>query len=61
MDEEKLKNLDELSAAPSEEVLEPTMGKGLSSYRPWDWITGYLMAAVIIVLMFALSESSYHL
>ena len=46
--------------APSEEVLEPAMGKGLPSYRPWDWIAGYALAGVIIAVMFAMAQSSYH-
>lgn len=47
------------SEAPSEEVLEPTTGKGLPSYRPWDWIVGYLFAALVALLMFGLSERMY--
>ena len=47
------------SEAPSEEVLEPTTGKGLPSYRPWDWIAGYLFAALVTLLMFGLSERMY--
>ena len=45
--------------APSEEILEPTMGKGLSSYRPWDWIAGYIFAAIVTLVMFGLSERMY--
>jgi len=48
------------SAAPSEEVLEPMTGKGLPSYRPWDWIAGYAIGAVIMGLMFYFAKS-YHL
>jgi hypothetical protein len=48
------------SEAPSEEVLEPMAGKGLPSYRPWDWITGYVIGGVIIVIMFTFA-ASYHL
>ena len=55
---EKDKTLRE-SDAPSEEVLEPTTGKGLPSYRPWDWIVGYLFAALVTWLMFGLSERMY--
>jgi hypothetical protein len=47
------------SDAPTEEILEPMTGKGLPSYRPWDWIVGYLMGAVIIAIMFTFS-ASYH-
>ncbi len=47
------------SDAPSEEVLEPTTGKGLPSYRPWDWLAGYLFAALVTLLMFGLSERMY--
>jgi hypothetical protein len=49
----------EVVEAPSEEVLEPTMGKGLPSYRPWDWIAGYIFAAIVTLVMFGLSERMY--
>lgn len=45
--------------APSDDVLEPGAGKGLPSYRPWDWIAGYVMAAIIIAIMFGFAQSSY--
>ena len=53
--------MEEHSDAPSEEVLEPATGKGLPSYRPWDWIAGWGIAAVIATIMFALAESSYNM
>ena len=46
--------------APTEDVLEPGTGKGLPSYRPWDWIAGYVFAGIIIVLMFGFAQSSYN-
>ena len=48
------------SEAPSEEVLEPMAGKGLPSYRPWDWIAGYAIGLVIMIIMFTFAQS-YHL
>lgn len=59
MPEEKTRDEIEHSEAPSEEVLEPTMGKGLPSYRPWDWIAGYGVGIVIIIAMFAFADSMY--
>ncbi len=60
VDEIKEEHEDQESAdAPTEEVLEPTTGKGLPSYRPWDWIAGYIFAILIIMLMFGLSERMY--
>jgi hypothetical protein len=50
---------DEAAEAPSEEVLEPTMGRGLPNYRPWDWIAGYLFAGLVALMMFGLSERMY--
>jgi hypothetical protein len=29
----------------------------LDEFAPWDWIAGYLLAAAIMVFMFALAES----
>lgn len=60
MESNQIKAPIEGSDAPSEEVLEPTMGKGLPSYRPWDWICGYLMGGLVIAIMFGLAQSSYH-
>ena len=49
----------ERADAPSEEVLEPTMGKGLPSYRPWDWIAGYGVGILIMIAMFYFADSMY--
>ncbi|MCG8401094.1 MAG: hypothetical protein MJA84_05805 [Firmicutes bacterium] len=51
----------EETEATSEGVTEPSMGKGLPSYRPWDWIAGFGLAAVIIAIMFGFAESTYHM
>ena len=58
-DDKKDEITEESGDAPSEEVLEPTTGKGLPSYRPWDWIAGYIFAILVIMLMFGLSERMY--
>lgn len=49
----------EIDTAAGEDVLEPSAGKGLPSYRPWDWIVGYAFAALIVAIMFGFSESMY--
>ena len=49
------------SHAPSDDVLEPTAGKGIPSYRPWDWIAGYGLAFFIAFLMFHYAETMYDL
>ncbi len=49
-----------LTEAPTEDVLEPGAGKGLPSYRPWDWIAGYVFAGIIIAIMFGFAQSSYN-
>lgn len=58
-DAKNVENDKDSADAPSEEILEPTMGKGLPSYRPWDWLAGYLLAILITLLMFGLSERMY--
>ena len=60
LDDTKNKDKDKGSTdAPSEEVLEPATGKGLPSYRPWDWIAGYILAIIITMTMFGLSDRMY--
>ena len=53
--------MEEKTEAPSEEVLEPTAGKGLPSYRPWDWLAGWGIAALIAAIMFIVADSSYNM
>jgi len=60
MTEEKIDDI-RAEDAPSEEILEPPMGKGLPNYRPWDWIFGYGLAGVIAIIMFALADSTYNM
>jgi hypothetical protein len=59
MEDEKVREIDELAGAPHGEP-EPKARKALPSYRPWDWIVGYALGFIIMIVMFALAESLYH-